>query len=140
MFIECVLLSASLCHAVKDPPVVALAVTQTAIVVANTVTKYEMQQVYPLGVWQETNPVVHTLMGPRPQVRSMIAWGSVEVGLTMYLGERMKRSHSWIRHIWWAPQLIAIAGHSYGIRMDVLGIRAGMRSLRATYTAAYTYP
>ena len=82
----------------------------------------------------ETSPIVHPLMGPRPQVRSMIAWGSAEVGLTMYLGERMKRSHSWIRYIWWAPQLIAIGGHSDGIRMDVLGIRAGMRSLRNAYT------
>ena len=134
MFIECILLSASLCHAVKDPPVVALAVTQTAIVITNAVTKYEMEQVYPVGFWQETNPMLRPLMGPRPQVRSMIAWGGAEVVLTMYLGERMKRSHSWIRHLWWAPQLIAIGGHSDGIRMDVLGVRAGMRSLRAAYT------
>jgi len=132
MLIECILLSASLCHAVTDPPVVALAVTQSAIVVTNALTKYEIQQVYP--GWQETNPIVHPLMGTRPQLRSMIAWGGVEVVLTMYLGERMKRSHSWIRHIWWVPQLVAIGGHSDGIRMDVLAIREGMRSLRAAYT------
>jgi hypothetical protein len=134
MFIECILLSASLCHAVTDPPVVALAVTQSAIVVTNAVSKYEMEQVYPIGFWQETNPMLRPVMGRRPQLRSMIAWGGAEVILTMYLAERMKRSHSWIRHIWWVPQLVAIGGHSDGIRMDVLAIREGMRSLRAAYT------
>jgi hypothetical protein len=72
-------------------------------------------------------------MGPRPQLRSMIAWGGVEVGLTMYLGERMKRTHSWIRHVWWAPELIAIGGQSAGVRMNVLAIRDRTRSLRAGY-------
>jgi hypothetical protein len=134
MFKECVLLSASLCHAVEDPQVVALGVTQTAIVVTDAVTTNEIQQLYPVGSWKEENPIVHRLMGPRPQLRSMIAWGSVEVGLTMYLGERMKRTHSWIRHVWWVPQFIAIGGHSDGVRMNVLAIRDGMRSLRAAYT------
>ena len=134
MFIECILLSASLCHAVKDPQVVALAITQTAIIVSDAITTNEIQQLYPVGSWQEENPIVRRLMGPRPQLRSMIAWGGVEVGLTMYLGERMKRTHSWIRHLWWAPQLIAIGGHSDGVRMNVLAIRSGMRSLREAYT------
>lgn len=134
MFIECILLSASLCHAVKDPPVVALAVTQSAIVVADAVAENEIEQLYPIGAWRDDDPIGLHLMGPRPQLRSMIAWGGAEVVLTMYLGERIKRSHSWIRHLWWAPQLIAISGHSDGIRMNVLAIRAGMQSLRAAYT------
>ena len=133
MLIECILLSASLCHAVKDPPVVALAVTQSAIVVADAVTENEIEQIYPVGAWRDDNPVGLRLVGPRPQLRSMIAWGAAEVVFTMYLGERIKRAHSWIRYLWWAPQLIAIAGHSDGIRMNVLAIREGMQSLRAAY-------
>jgi hypothetical protein len=137
MFIECVLLSASLCHAVKDPPVVALAVTQSAIVTANAVTTYEVQQIYPVGTWREQDPIARRLMGSRPQLRSMILWGEAEVVLTMYLGERMKRSHLWIRHLWWAPQLVAIVGHSDRIRLDVQAIRGGMQALRLAYTSQY---
>src|SRR5437879_5476380 len=136
MLMQCILLSASLCHAVRDPQVVALAITQTAVVVTDAVTENEIEQLYPIG-WQEDNPIAVRLMGSRPQMRSMIAWGCVEAGFTMYLGERMKRSHWWIRHVRWAPQLIAIGRHSDGVRMNVLAIRGGMRSL---LRAAYTYP
>ena len=68
-----------------------------------------MQQVYPIGFWQETNPILRPLMGSRPQLRSMIAWGGAEVVLTMYLGERIKRSHSWIRVLWRRPNSSPLA-------------------------------
>jgi hypothetical protein len=105
MLIECVLLSASLCHAVKDKPVLALTAAHVASVVADGITtkqferrgRYEIQ-----SAW---------IFGREPSAGRLALVWAPEVIAEMWLAERMHRSHTWVRHVWWLPQVLQIGVH-----------------------------
>ena len=105
MLIECVLLSASLCHAVKDKPVMALTAGQVASSVADGITtrrNFSRGYVEVQSAW---------LLGRRPSGLRMAATWAPEIIFETWLGERMRRSHTWLRHVWWLPQSLYIGVH-----------------------------
>jgi hypothetical protein len=108
MLIECVLLSTSLCHAVRDKPVLALTTVQATVMVADGITTRRVPNLY------ETDPVARAVLGPQPQWDRMAPVGVVLVTVAMWSAERMHRSHTWVRHIWWLPQVLSIGAHSWG--------------------------
>jgi hypothetical protein len=67
----------------------------------------------------EANPVMRAFIGRRPTLVSMAPWGAAEVLGTYWLGEKMHRSRTWIRHIWWLPQAAAISSHIYGTAHNI---------------------
>jgi hypothetical protein len=106
MFIECVLLSVSLCHAVKDKPVMALTATHAAAVFADGLTTRQSINRGHYEIW------ISPLIGKYPTWGRMAPIGAAETLFGMWLAERMHRSHNWTRHIWWMPQSVAIVVHS----------------------------
>jgi hypothetical protein len=106
MFIECVLLASSLCHAVKDKPVVALTAMHAASVIADGITTKQFER---RGHYE----VVSTwILGREPDTPRLAAVWSAEVLIEAIAADRMHRSRTWIRHVWWLPQTISIVAHA----------------------------
>jgi hypothetical protein len=106
MLIECVLLSASLCHAVKDKPVMELTAAHAASAIADGITTKQFERRgYAEGqsAW---------ILGQHPGVPRMSAVWGAEVLIETVIAERMHRSHTWVRHVWWLPQMVAIGIHT----------------------------
>lgn len=60
----------------------------------------------------EINPLERPFVNlPKPAYYS---WRIGEAAFASYLGLRMKRSHRWIRHIWWVPQAVTIVSGAVG--------------------------
>lgn len=121
MIIECILLSASLCHATRDKPVMALALSQSAALVADGVTTRERVR---LG-YKELDPVTRVFLGSKPTWARMAPLGAVQCLLETWLAERMRTStHKWIRRLWWLPQSAGIGGNIWGVETNTSGLRA----------------
>jgi hypothetical protein len=137
MFIECVLIVASLCQAVRDRPVMALTSISTAALVADGVTTSRIIGTHnwtalapiPCSVngapvfcgsylqqWtitrHEEDPVSRLLIGRYPTWKRMVPVGIGLIVGEMWLAERMKRSHTWVRHVWWIPQVLTIGANT----------------------------
>ena len=106
MLIECILLSASLCHAMKDTPVLALTAAHAASVVADIRTT----QAFERRGYHEGQSA--WILGREPSVGRMALTLVPEIVVETFIAERMHRSHTWIRHIWWVPQIISIGVHT----------------------------
>jgi len=120
MFIECILLSASLCHARSDKPVMALTLTQSAALVADGTTT---RQRVGLG-YTESDPFTRIFLGARPTWARMAPLGAVQCILETWLAERMHTSkHKWIRSLWWAPQSVGIVGNIAGVTANSGNLR-----------------
>jgi len=99
------------CQAVHDRPVLALTLIQ---VVALASDGFTTRKAVSRG-YIEINPVTSILIGRKPSWSRMAPLGTAQVIAETWLAERMKNSsHSWIRHTWWLPQLIGIAGNTWG--------------------------
>ena len=111
MLIECILLSTSLCHAVRDKPVLALSVAQSAALITDGITTQQrIQQGY-----TETDPMTRLFLGPKPSWGGMAPLGAAQCLLETWLAERMHTStHKWVRRFWWVPQTIGISGNIAG--------------------------
>lgn len=110
MIIECILLSASLCRAVRSKPIVTLASVQTAALVADGVTTRQYESRGDV----EDDPVAKFILGDRPTWARMAPAGAVLVIGEMWLAERMKTSrHAWERKTWWLPMVLGTAANTY---------------------------
>lgn len=106
--LHCFLLSVALCHAISDKPVMALAGIHA------TVATYDMVHT--------ENSLAHGGTENNPLWRPIVSHpaaayatgGLLLLGETA-LAEKMHRSHAWVRHIWWLPQTLGIAGNGWGI-------------------------
>jgi hypothetical protein len=115
MLIECILLSASLCRAVHDKSVLALALTQSAALVADGITTRNQVN---LG-FTERDPVTRAVLGSRPTWARMAPLGALQCLFETWLAERMHTSmHKWIRRLWWLPQSVGIAGSVWGVEAN----------------------
>jgi hypothetical protein len=121
MIIECILLSASLCRATHDKPVMTLALAQSAALVADGITTRERVR---LG-YTEFDPVTKIFLGSRPTWARMAPLGVVQCLLETWLAERMRTStHKWVRRFWWLPQSVGIGGNIGGVQSNSTGLRA----------------
>jgi hypothetical protein len=122
MIIECILLSVSLCRAVHDKPVVALGLSQSAVLVADGVTTRDRVG---LG-YTETDPVTRLFLGRRPTWGAMAPLGTLQSILEMWLAERMRTSRNkWMRRLWWVPQSVGITGNAWGVQQNSRNLRTG---------------
>lgn len=120
MFIECILLSASLCHALRDKPVLALGVAQSAALVTDGITTE--QRVH--RGYTETDPVTKLVLGARPTWGGMAPLGAAQCLLETWLAERMRMSrYKWVRRLWWVPQSVGISGNTWGARENISNAR-----------------
>jgi len=53
---------------------------------------------------------------PRPATYSLLMGGDL---LAAGVGERMRYSPRWYRHVWWLPQNAIAAGHTWGIQYNI---------------------
>lgn len=109
MLVECLLLSVSLCKAVRSRPIVTLASAQTAALVMDGMTTARFAK---LG-YPEVDPVARIFIGTRPTWYRMAPTGVALVTAQMWLAYRLKTSHHWERHIWWLPLVIGTAANTY---------------------------
>ena len=109
MLIACILLSASLCRAVHDKPVLALTAVQSAALVTDGITTKECDK----PGCSEGDPVSRLFIGRHPTWSRMAPAGAAVAVGQMWLAERMKTSrHKWVRRLWWLPEVAGIAANS----------------------------
>ena len=121
MIMECILLSASLCRATHDKPVMTLALSQSTALLADGVTTRERVR---LG-YTKFDPVTKIFLGSRPTWARMAPLGVVQCLLETWLAERMRTStHKWIRRFWWLPQSVGIGGNIWGVQSNSTRPRA----------------
>jgi len=53
---------------------------------------------------------------PRPATYSLLMGGDL---LAASVGERMRYSLHWYRHVWWLPQTAIAGGHTWGIQYNI---------------------
>jgi hypothetical protein len=122
MLIECILLSASLCHALRDKPVLVLGAAQSAALISDGITTQQrVRQGY-----IETDPLTKLFLGAKPGWAGMAPLGAAQCLLETWLAERMHTSrHKWVRRFWWVPQTVGIGGNLWGVSENVRTFRAG---------------
>jgi hypothetical protein len=114
---KCILLSGSLCAAVRDRSILALTAAQTALSISDGVTTMEFVK----HGYVEVDPISRTLLGQRPSWNRMAPIGAIQIIGSMWLAGRMKASsHGWIRHTWWVPQLLQIGASAFGTANNLM--------------------
>lgn len=109
--ITCLLLSASLCMAARDKPVVTLAAAEAITMTMDYRQTLAMTSGRGRG-FHENNPLLRPLL-PHPAAVYALEAGAVIGG--MWLGERLRRSDkSWLRRLWWLPQMSGVGGGVFG--------------------------
>jgi hypothetical protein len=116
MFIECILVASSLCHAIKDKPVMALL---SIDVVVKTLDVRQTLRDYNLGPragcsicsFHENNSTVRPLLA---HPASFYAFEAAYALTAAWIGHKMRGSrHRWIQDLWWVPQTISISENIY---------------------------
>lgn len=116
MLAACILLSWTLCRALRGKPVAAFAAVQTAALIGDGITTREAVK----AGGYEADPVAKAFIGKYPTWGRMVPAGALQTILGMYLGEKMRESrHRWIRDIWWIPQTVGISGNATGIGFNI---------------------
>ena len=106
---RCVLFNQSLCGAMKNKPVLALAMLQTAALISDGVTTRQ----YLRRGYVEVDPLTKILIGSKPTWARMAPLGMVQVVAGMWLAEHMSTSrHVWVRRFRWLPQIAGIAANA----------------------------
>ena len=106
---RCVLFNQSLCGAMKNKPVLALAMLQTAALISDGVTTRQ----YLHRGYVEVDPFTKILIGSKPTWARMAPLGMVQVFAGMWLAQQMASSqHVWVRRLRWLPQIAGIAGNA----------------------------
>jgi hypothetical protein len=129
MLIECILISASLCHTVdakplkaertkkehaivsmlKDRPVMAL---MAADLTLKTMDYRQTQHDFTLGGFHETNPVLRPMLG---HPAAIYAYGAAYAFGAAWVGHKMRTSRfTVVRKLWWLPQTISIEQNLWG--------------------------
>ena len=129
MLIECILISSSLCNAVKARPAKpAFARKQNAIVAmlkdrpvmalmaidvtAKTMDYSQTERDFMLGGFQEHNPILRPMLG---HPAAMYAYGAAYAMGAAWAGHKMRTSRfSIVRKLWWLPQVYSIEQNVYG--------------------------
>jgi hypothetical protein len=108
MGLECLLLTLTLCRAVKSKPIATLAVVQTAAQLADD---YTTRGVVNAGGW-EANPVSRVIIGRYPTWQRMVPQAVGLVGADAWLAELLRSSsNKWARRLWWVPQVVQIGAN-----------------------------
>jgi hypothetical protein len=108
---NCILVSASLCAAVRDRRILALTAAQTAMSISDGETTIEFVK----HGFVEVDPISRILIGRKPNWGRMAPVGAIQIVASVWLAGRMKtRSHTWIKRIWWMPQVIQIGASAFG--------------------------
>ena len=106
---RCVLFNQSLCGAMKNKPVLALAVLQTAALISDGITTRQ----YLHRGYVEVDPFTRMLIGNKPTWARMAPLGMVQVIAGMWLAEHMSTSrHAWVKRFRWLPQIAGIAANA----------------------------
>jgi hypothetical protein len=106
---RCVLFNQTLCGAMKNKPVLALAMLQTAALISDGVTT---RQYLDRG-YVEVDPLTKILIGSKPTWARMAPLGMVQVFAGMWLAQQMAGSqHVWVRRLRWLPQIAGIAANT----------------------------
>jgi hypothetical protein len=105
---KCIIFRGSLCQAVGDKRIFALATIQAAALISDGVSTRQFVR----RGYSEVDPITKILLGSKPTWSRMAPPGAVQVVAGMWLAEQMAISrHIWIRRLWWLPQTIGIAGN-----------------------------
>lgn len=116
---RCSFLSVSLCVSVRDKSVVALTATQTALSIADGVTTAQFVR----RGFVEVDPISRILIGRRPTWARMAPIGAAQIMASVWLAGRMRNSsHTWVRRLWWTPQVLEIGLSVFGT-VNNLGLR-----------------
>ena len=120
--LDCLLLSLTLCKAIKDKPVATLGATQAIVLVADgVITRRNIKQD---GI--ELDPVSRAFIGSQPTWARMAPVGIAQTIGGMWLGEKMKTNrHVWVRRFWWAPQTAGIASNGFGFTFSYVHWKRG---------------
>jgi hypothetical protein len=106
---RCVLFNQTLCGAMKNKPILALAMLQTAALISDGVTT---RQYLDRG-YVEVDPFTKILIGSKPTWARMAPLGMVQVFTGMWLAQQMAISqHVWVRRFRWLPQIAGIAANA----------------------------
>jgi hypothetical protein len=106
---RCILFNQSLCGAMKNKPVVALAMLQTAALISDGITT---RQYLDRG-YVEVDPLTKILIGSKPTWARMAPLGMVQVFAGMWMAQQMASSqHVWVRRFRWLPQIAGIAANA----------------------------
>jgi hypothetical protein len=129
MLIECILISSSLCNAVKAKPAKpALVRKQNAIVAmlkdrpvmglmaldvaVKTMDYSQTERDFMLGGFQERNPILRPMLG---HPAAMYAYRAAYTMGAAWVGHKMHTSRFGIaRKLWWLPQTVSIEQNVYG--------------------------
>lgn len=109
---KCFLIVASLCQAMHSKPTMVLVGAQTAALVADGITTRQLLDNCPARYvyCHEADPVARVFIGDRPGWGRMVAFGTGQLLLEVWLGQRMRKSsHVWIRRTWWVPLVAGTA-------------------------------
>src|ERR1700694_2735101 len=119
MLIECILISSSLCQAVKDKPakpryerkqnaIVAVLKDRPvmALMAADVTAKMrdyrQTERDFQFGGFHEHNPVLRPMLG---HPAAMYAYGAAYAMGAAWLGHKMRTSrYGLVRKLWWLPQ------------------------------------
>ena len=112
------MLSSSLCHALRDKPVMTLTAVSAIVMTADGMltaehTRFVARQGL-MGSY-EIDPLTRVFIGSRPTWKRMAPAGLALIVAETALAERMHRSHTWLRKVWWLPQLVTIGANSWGV-------------------------
>ena len=84
----------------------ALTAAHTASAIADGITTKQFER----RGWYETGSP--WILGRHPDTPRLTAVFSAEVLIETVIAERLRRSHTWLRRVWWIPQTVSIGIHS----------------------------
>ena len=116
----CVLLLFLTCRPAR-PLQMTLATAQAAGFLADSIQTREIVIMHRYIPWpgpSEHDPITRPFVGAEPTGPRLFAFGFAAVTATSIISDRMRRSHSWVRHIWWLPQVGSIAGLAVSVKID----------------------
>jgi len=116
----CVLLLFLTCRSAR-PLQMTLATLQAAAFFADSIQTREITIMQQTEGWPgpaEHDPITRPFIGAEPTGPRMLAFDIAAVTATSIVSDKMRRSHSWVRHIWWLPQVGSIAGLAVSVRID----------------------
>jgi hypothetical protein len=116
----CVLLLFLTCRPAR-PLQMTLASAQAAGFLADSIQTREITIMHQFIPWPgpaEHDPITRPFVGAEPTGPRLLAFGIVAVTATSIVSDRMRRSHTWVRHIWWLPQVGSRAGLAVSVKID----------------------
>jgi len=116
----CVLLLFLTCRPAR-PLQMTLATAQAVGFFADSIQTREITIIQQSSGWPgpaEHDPITRPFVGAEPTGPRLFAFGFAAVTATSIVSDRMRRSHTWVRHIWWLPQVGSIAGLAVSVKLD----------------------